>query len=260
MNLSTYIFIGIFFVFVLLLMSSLLIVRKFHDKVKAKLIDILNKTFWNNSIRSLNITYLKTALAFVVSYKIDQDLVSVMVLAVLGVIPLYFILVLIYYNERLDTPEMKNRIERMYQDIHLGRNYLTKFYYPIFLIRRFIFVIIPVLVPFYPIIQLLALIFLNLTFLALYVHVKPHIEQRKLRMEFLNEWMIHFVSLHLICFTGFILKVKIQYYIGYSFVISIFLVLVINLIYMIYNISRRIKSKNRKKRIQKAYESRFLNF
>jgi len=176
LNLSTYIFIGLFFVFVLLLMSSLLIVRKFHDKVKAKLIDILNKTFWNNSIRSLNITYLKTALAFVVSYKIDQDMVSVMVLSVLGVIPLYFILVLIYFNAKLDTPEMKKRIERMYQDIHLGRNYLTKFYYPIFLIRRFIFVIIPVLVPFYPIIQLLALIFLNLIFLAMYVYVRPHIE------------------------------------------------------------------------------------
>ena len=95
---------ALFFVFILVLMSALLIVKKFHAKVKAKLIDILNKTFWNNSIRSLNITYLKTALAFVVSYKIDENLVSVMVLGALGIIPLYFIIVLMYYNQRLDTP------------------------------------------------------------------------------------------------------------------------------------------------------------
>jgi hypothetical protein len=139
---------GLFFLLILVLMSALLIVKKFHAKVKAKLLDILNKTFWNNSIRSLNITYLKTALAFVVSYKIDGNMNSVMVLGVLGVIPIYFIIVLMYYNQRLDTPEMKNRIERMYQDIHLRRNNLTKFYYPAFLIRRFIFVIIPVFVPF----------------------------------------------------------------------------------------------------------------
>jgi hypothetical protein len=105
---------GITFVFVLIMMSLLLIVRKFHDKIKAKLIDILNKTFWNNSIRSLNISYLKTALAFVVSYKLDQNMASVMVLTFLGLTPIYFIFVMFYYRDRLDTPQMMNRIERMY--------------------------------------------------------------------------------------------------------------------------------------------------
>lgn len=78
-------------------------------------------------------------------------MVSVMVLTALGLMPLYFICVLIYYSEKLQTLEIKKRIERMYQDVHLTRNRLTKFYYPVFLIRRFIFVIIPVMVPFYPI-------------------------------------------------------------------------------------------------------------
>jgi len=155
---------------------------------------------------------------------------------------------------------MKDRIERMYQDVHLGRNSLTKFYYPAFLIRRFIFVLIPVMAPFHPIIQLEALICLNFIYLVLYVHVKPHTEFRKLAIEITNEWMILFVSLQLMCFTDFISDADLQYYIGYFFVSSILLVLVVNLIFMIINIKRRFKSKSRKKRIQKAYEARFTNF
>jgi hypothetical protein len=142
---------ALFSLLVLTLMSTLLIFKKFHDRIKAKIIDILNKTFWNNSIRSLNISYLKTALAFVVAYKLDGNIIAVRVLTVFGIIPVFFVIVLIYNASELDTPKMKMRIERMYQDVHLRRNHLTKFYYPTFLIRRFIYIIIPVMAPFYPI-------------------------------------------------------------------------------------------------------------
>ena len=61
--------------------------------------------------------------------------------------------------------------------------------------------------------------------------------------------MILLISCELILFTDFIENIDIQYTIGYVFVSSILLVLLINIINMIYNISRRVKSKNRKKRI-----------
>lgn len=39
---------------------------------------------------------------------------------------------------------MKDRWENLYAEVHLKRNSLAKFYYPIFLTRRAIFFMIPV--------------------------------------------------------------------------------------------------------------------
>ena len=73
-----------------------------------------------------------------------------------------------------------------------------------------------------------------------YVHVMPHVELKKRGMEIANDWMILFVSIQLMLFTNFIFRIEVQYEIGFFFVFSILFVLVINLFYMIHNISKRI--------------------
>jgi hypothetical protein len=50
-----------------------------------------------------------------------------------------------YYSPILGTRYMKDRWENLYAEVHLKRNSLAKFYYPIFLTRRAIFFMIPVL-------------------------------------------------------------------------------------------------------------------
>jgi len=57
---------------VFLLFASLLIIRKFHDKVKAKILDILKKTFFNGLIRSHSVMYLNLVVTFSVVIFIER--------------------------------------------------------------------------------------------------------------------------------------------------------------------------------------------
>lgn len=51
-------------IFFFLLLASLMIIKRFKDKIKAKVIEILKKTFFNNLVRSHNISYLKLTSSF----------------------------------------------------------------------------------------------------------------------------------------------------------------------------------------------------
>ena len=63
-----------------------------------------------------------------------------------------------YAYERSQIPEVKKRkhitnkkrIEKMYVGVSLNRNFMTKYIYPVFLIRRFLFVLIPITFPDHP--------------------------------------------------------------------------------------------------------------
>jgi len=70
----------------------------------------------------------------------------------LGVMPFVALKVLLVMRDNLDTAGSREKIERMYQDIHLTRNSWTIYYYPGFLLRRYLFVVIPIMLPEYPII------------------------------------------------------------------------------------------------------------
>lgn len=69
----------------------------------------------------------------------------------LGLMPFFAAMVLVWQRDNLDTPETREKIERMYQDVHLTRNEWTIFYYPGFLIRRYLFMVIPIMMPEYPV-------------------------------------------------------------------------------------------------------------
>lgn len=264
-NMATYIFMLAAFLFSLILMTFLLLVKKFHDKVKAKILDILKKTFFNNQIRAQSISYLHLVISFsIVIFLAMQNNEPVNVkqiapLVGLGLAPFFLLKVLLVKRKTLDTLEIREKIERMYMDIDLTRNYWTIFYYPMFLLRRFIFVVIPILLPEYPIIQIIVLSIINLLFLMFLGAVKPHITFRKRCLEFFNEYMIMLISLQLLCFTDFIPDAKIYFYIGYIFVLNISFCFLMNIIVMLYSNYLKFKLKQKKKRVQKAYEARFKN-
>ena len=68
MNMETYIFIAaMFFAFVILL-AFLAIVRRFREKIKAKLYDIADKMIFNNMIRSFNVSFVKLTLSYCIAY------------------------------------------------------------------------------------------------------------------------------------------------------------------------------------------------
>ena len=54
----------------------------------------------------------------------------------------------------LDTPYRRAKAEKMYQDISLKRGKLAVLYYPVFIFRRLIFVLIPLTLKAHPYMQL----------------------------------------------------------------------------------------------------------
>jgi len=156
-NLQTYILFLIIFVFFMLFLAALAIVRNFRAKITTLIINILKKTFFNNSVRSINLSYLKSALAFVIAIELFNEsnkkaaskagAIIYIPIMILGSIPLICFAALYYYQDRLEEQAIKDRIEKMYVDISLRRNSYAKYIYPIFLCRRFIYVLIPILFP-----------------------------------------------------------------------------------------------------------------
>jgi len=63
-NMATYMFMAAGAVVIFLLMASLLVFKKFYKLIRAKLVDILKKTFYNNLIKSFNISFLKLTISF----------------------------------------------------------------------------------------------------------------------------------------------------------------------------------------------------
>jgi hypothetical protein len=61
---ATYLFMAAGAVICFLLLATLMILKRFREKVKAKIVDILKKTFFNNLIRSFNLSYFKLTISF----------------------------------------------------------------------------------------------------------------------------------------------------------------------------------------------------
>ena len=61
---ATYLFMAAGAVICFLLLATLMILKRFREKVKAKIVDNLKKTFFNNLIRSFNLSYFKLTISF----------------------------------------------------------------------------------------------------------------------------------------------------------------------------------------------------
>lgn len=218
MNLQTYIFFGIAFAFVLLLLCALMIVKKFRPKITEILKGILEKTFFNNTIKSINLSYLKSALAFAIGIisltpeaSFGTRLSKTAPLFAYFMIPVGFTYAMYRFRAELNQKDMRSRIERAYIDIHLHRNSWTIYYYPIFLFRRFFFVFIPILFHGYVTFQLQGFIMLSLFYSMYYLGIRPHSLPAKHYIEASNDIMILLLSYHMICFTDFVLSIEAQY-------------------------------------------------
>lgn len=129
----------------------------------------------------------------------------------------------------LDKPEVRARISNLYSDIHLTRNQQTVWYYPVFMLRRVIFVAIPTFVYFIPTIQLQVLVFATSTYIMYYSGVRPHTDWKRFKLELFNEIVIMVMCYHLMLFTYFVVDDSTQFVMGYSYVFFLALVFVVNI-------------------------------
>lgn len=115
--------------------------------------ETLNKLLFNNLIKSNNISFVKTVITFSVAYQTHEHEDNVMehLRSLAFVLFPAFIIIcetIFLYNirEKLGTPEMDARIGRLTVDVHLTRNYTNVYYHSFFFAKRYIFLVIPLLI------------------------------------------------------------------------------------------------------------------
>lgn len=198
---------GGFLVFVAVL-YVLLKVKGLKSKIQRVIEGIKKKTFWNNTIRSITISYLETAIQL---RNKMQLLPAVVELGQLG--PLYGIgAFLIGYpavcfhwlvknRDKLETKEARSKCGKLYTGIALYRSYNVIFYYPAFMIRRVVFVFIPIILAGYSTFQIQSLVLISSFYLIWYGTIQPYIQHRATCIETFNEFMFLCLIYHLFLFS-----------------------------------------------------------
>lgn len=84
-------------------------------------------------------------------------------------------------------------------------------YYPLFLLRRVIFVSIPTFLYLWPAHQIQLLIVLTSHYIVAYVHSQPHWDSKRVKVEVFNELMILLACYHIVCFSELNLDAMSKY-------------------------------------------------
>jgi len=138
---------------------------------------------------------------------IDKYIAFLVPIATVYGYPLAAFLVLKVYRKDLNKPNIKAKVSGFYANIDLNRNPENIFHYPVYLVRRFIFVHIAFVfngVYDYSYIAIQSLIVLNMLSCCYYFKYRPHIGHKKQGIEMFNEVIIVILSYHMLLFTDFI--------------------------------------------------------
>jgi hypothetical protein len=156
--------------------------------------------------------------------------------------------------KNLQTPLVKSQIGNLYLDIKMSRRNWGKFYYPFFILRRFIFIGIPVLFVGRDFYQLQALICLSSLYVTSYAQNLPHVSILKQRLEMFNESTIMLVNYHMLCYTLFVQDLATQFMMGYSMTGLLIFIILVNMAVMLYNLVLKLRRKLRRMSIKKLQE------
>ena len=150
--------------------------------------------------------------------------------------PVIAILILRWKRESLNKQETKDLYGNLYSEVKLRgeHNRDAIWYYPIFLIRRIVFVAIPTFLYLWPFGQLQLLIFLTTLYIIFYSGLQPHLDLRRTYLENFNEVMTMLMNYHMTTFTMFNLDANMQFQMGYSYVAHIMFTIFVNLVFMVF--------------------------
>ena len=166
----------------------------------------------------------------------------------LTLLPVWITIWMSINHDNLMKQEYKDKFEYMYQGIHNGRSRWSKYYFPISLFRRLIFIATPALLYNFPFMQLIVLIFMSSIYIIIYAGVRPHWDKQRTRLEIFNEVMIMFSNYHTVIFSDFCTNPRFQFAMGFSFCVQMGLLVVVNIWFMIKN---TMSKSERKRRIAK---------
>ena len=137
-------------------------------------------------------------------------------------------------------PNFRHKFEFFYIELAV-RSYdkRTIFYYPYFLIRRWVTVFALVLMGRNTGLQFFALLNINKASIITYGWINPHWSKGRKRLEFFNDAILMLLSYSMLCMTSFLLYVKIIFYMGYVFISQFVILAVVNLSYIFIHIKQR---------------------
>lgn len=154
------------------------------------------------------------------------------------------------YQKRLQTHEIMNKYSLFYEDIKIHRSWWAKYYWPFFMFRRLIFVMIPVVFNGHPAYQIQAVVALHSVYVLIFANVRPHWTAQRHMQEMFNECFLMLLFYVLVLFSKFNTNASTFYFFGYVYLILMGLVIAVNIGIMVYNTVKKLKRKNLVKKFQ----------
>lgn len=113
-------------------------------------------------------------------------------------------------------------------EIHLTRSPSTVLFYPISLIRRLAFVVIPVVLEGRPGYQVQCLLLLLTIYVMTYSSIRPHTRKSTTRLEVVNECCLMVCTYHLVVFSAFSHDLETQFLFGFVMQAFVILIMFVN--------------------------------
>ena len=263
-NMAIYIFALSAFLSALGVLYCLLTVKKLQVKVRAILEGVRKKTFWNNTIRSLTISYLETAIQMSLQvqllasqpFDISKAAAPVGMFCFLVAYPCISIRHMLKHRAELDHPPMRAQVEKLYAGIALGRERHTVLYYPLAMLRRLVYVLIPLTLRGHPGLQLQVLCFLESLYVIWYGAYRPHWQRREALLEVANEAFLMLLFYHLLCFTLFNATAEGRYVMGWSYLAVLAAMVLVNVAVVAQKAVEKLRRKRELKVLRKNWLER----
>lgn len=130
------------------------------QKIRDFLKDQKQKWTFNLTIRSIDISFIQVVITCGTQFSIwhsqsiygnvDDQRWAFGLGILVFLVPILFTKILHDNGDKLQTKECRDKFNNMYLDIHMNRNVSTKYYLPISMLRRILFVMIPAIFYQYP--------------------------------------------------------------------------------------------------------------
>ena len=122
---------------------------------------------------------------------------------------------LFQHRKQLKQQDQEAKMGRMFQGVNLRENNFGLYYFPMFLLRFFLYVMISSLYTVGAVIEIQCLILLNTFFTIWYFQTRPHFSQIRRLHEMFHECIIMIGSYHLLVYSN-ATAYDLQFQSGYS--------------------------------------------
>jgi len=243
-NLGPTFVLAFLFICFLILLVALGAFSKYSERVRVWVETIRRKVFWNTPLRFIFEVYLEVAVAsfvklqFLAEYGINLSNVSDMIdfvtflacFAIAFTTPLFLAIFVYLKRERFNEERYREKYDSIYEGIDLESKHAV-YYMLVFTARRLFYAFVIVFLPNKPSLQIqLALFMPILVIIFLGVTETYGRKSFKQRHELANEVCVLFMSYFLPLFTDFVPEPLTRHQIGWGWIFSITLMLVLNMI------------------------------